>query len=300
LAEDFISNKDINSSTVDNRLSSPPLPSSFCQTDSATTNITTHSNNNNFDSIGRRNQIEYITDPQTRERRVKTYLEQTGRRKAYKHGSKVQQRIDWRRNKLSEYLIRGMSLPEVSRVMNIPYKTLYEDQCFLTKQARENMKNHIADLPFNIKQATDGLNKLISMLYDIQDLDVINAQGRKGSDHVRVMAIGLIKDCIKEKIEILTSQGAINHALDFIDKTKQLIKDDFNEDMQQVIEQDKVESLAINDAIEKNPEIRSFNDDDANNESQSTTVVADPEKSEEDTLEGADTEQEEEEEQQIL
>jgi len=29
------------------------------------------------------------------------------------------------------------------------------------------MRNHIADLPLNIKQATDGLNRLISMLYDI-------------------------------------------------------------------------------------------------------------------------------------
>ena len=83
--------------------------------------------------------------------------------------------------------------------MNIPYDTLYKDQCFLRDQARENMKNHIADLPFNIKQATDGLNKLVSMLYDIQDLDVIKAQGRKTSDHVRIMAIGLIKDCIKKK-----------------------------------------------------------------------------------------------------
>jgi hypothetical protein len=55
-----------------------------------------------------------------------------------------------------------MSLPEISRIMDIPYKTLYEDQCSLMHQARENMKNHIADLPFNIKQATDGLNKLSS------------------------------------------------------------------------------------------------------------------------------------------
>jgi hypothetical protein len=43
--------------------------------------------------------------------------------------------------------------------MNVPYDTLYKDQCFLTEQARENMRNHIADLPFNIKQAMDGLNK---------------------------------------------------------------------------------------------------------------------------------------------
>jgi hypothetical protein len=72
-------------------------------------------------------------------------------------------------------------------------------------------------LPFNIKQATDGLNKLISMLYDVaapsssMSSDIGNS--KKTSDHVRVMAMGLIKGCMKEKIEILTSQAAVTHAL---------------------------------------------------------------------------------------
>jgi hypothetical protein len=61
------------------------------------------------------------------------------------------------------------------------------------------------------------------------------------------MAIGLIKDCYKEKMEILTSQAAVNHALDFIDKTNNQIKQEFNRDMQAVIK----------DAIENNPEIQS-------------------------------------------
>jgi hypothetical protein len=51
------------------------------------------------------------------------------------------------------------------------------------------------------------------------------------------------------KEKILTSQGAINHALDFIEQTNAQVKEEFNEDMQQVIEQDNVESAAINDVI---------------------------------------------------
>jgi hypothetical protein len=231
---------------------------------------------------------------------VKTHLGCTGKKKAYKHSSKKQKQIDWRRNRLSDYLVRGMNLPEVSRVMNIPYDTLYKDQCFLRDQATENTKNHIADLPFNIKQATDGLNKLVSILYDIQDLDVIKAQGRQTSDHVRVAGLGLIKDCIKEKIEILTSQSAIYHALDFIDKTNIQIKEEFNEDMQQVIKQDKVES----DAIEKNPEIiqslhsndNNSADDESSLSSSSSTDVRTAEEllEEKDQLEEADIADQEE------
>jgi hypothetical protein len=189
-----------------------------------------------------------------------------GKRRARKRSRKVQQQIDWRRNKLSDYLVKGMSLPDISRVMNIPYDTLYKDQCILAAQAREKMRNHIADLPLNIKQATDGLNKLISMLYDIagapsspsMSSDMGNT--RKTSDHVRVMAISLIKDCMKEKIEILTSQAAVTHALDFVEKTKQQVKEQFNQDMQQVIEQDKIESPAVDEALENNVKIRSSYD----------------------------------------
>jgi len=162
----------------------------------------------------------------------------------------------------------GKTLSEISRVMNISYNTLYEDQQFLKEQARENMRNHIADLPFSIKQATDGLNRLISMLYDIAAPSSSSSSSissdiardlKKNSDHVRVMAMSLIKDCVKEKIEILTSQAAVTHALDFIEKTNLQIKQDFNHEMQQVIEQDKVESeRAITDAIENNPEINPY------------------------------------------
>ena len=47
------------------------------------------------------------------------------------------------------------------------------------------------------------------------------------------------------------------HALDFVEKTKQQVKEQFNQDMQQVIEQDKIESPAVEEALENNIEIRS-------------------------------------------
>jgi hypothetical protein len=171
-----------------------------------------------------------------------------------KHKNIKRTQIEWRRSKVQELLVKGNNHYEIAGVLQVSRPTITRDIEYLRQQAKENMKNHIADLPFNIKQATDGLNKLISMLYDVQDLDVMKSQGRKASDHVRVLAIGLIKDCIREKIEILTSQGAVNHALDFVEKTKRQIKEQFNKDMQQVIEE-KVQSAAIIDAVKNDTEI---------------------------------------------
>jgi uncharacterized protein YabE (DUF348 family) len=75
------------------------------------------------------------------------------------------------------------------------------------------------------------------------------------------MAMSLIKDCMKEKIEILTWQAAVTHALDFVEKTKQQVKDQFNQDMQRLLEQDRVDiaaAAAINNTMENNPEIQSY------------------------------------------
>jgi hypothetical protein len=58
------------------------------------------------------------------------------------------------------------------------------------------------------------------MLNELQDLDTIKAQGRRTSDHVRLLGMSLIKDCIKEENAILTSTHAVAHALNFVEKTK--------------------------------------------------------------------------------
>jgi hypothetical protein len=78
------------------------------------------------------------------------------------------------------------------------------------------MRNHIADLPLSIKQATDELNRLISMLYDIAapssssssiSLDIARDQEEfrscQGYVHVSYQRLH------EEKIEILTSQATV-------------------------------------------------------------------------------------------
>jgi len=214
--------------------------------------------NKDFDTLGRRRQVEYVIDPDTGERRRMTVLEQTGRRKPYKRDRKLEQAIAWRRAKLSQYMVMGKSLPEISRIMDIPLNTLYRDHTYLKKQAAEEIKNHIEDLPLQIKQSVEGLNRLTAMLYDLQDLESIKAQNRRTSDHVRVLAMNLIKDCIKEKNAILTSTEAISHALNFVDKTKQEIKEKLGKDIESVIKHDKEDSEAINDAIANNPELKAY------------------------------------------
>jgi hypothetical protein len=66
------------------------------------------------------------------------------------------------------------------------------------------------------------------------------------------MAMSLIKECMKEKIEILTSQVAVTHAPAFVEKTNQRVKEQFNQDIEQIVERDSVDSAVIFDVIESN------------------------------------------------
>ena len=64
------------------------------------------------------------------------------------------------------------------------------------------------------------------------------------------MAVSLIKECMKEKIEILTSQVAVTHAPAFVEKTNQPVKE--QPGLEQIVERDSVESAVIIDVIENN------------------------------------------------
>ena len=66
-----------------------------------------------------------------------------GKPRARKRSRKVQQQIDWRRNRLSDYLVKGMSLADISMEMNIPYDTFYN---YYIQFAHENYKYCNGDL----------------------------------------------------------------------------------------------------------------------------------------------------------
>lgn len=173
-------------------------------------------------------------------------------KRRHKKLSKTQQRIVWRRNKIQEYLIKGLNLHEIADQMQISYKVIWDDYDIMRKEARENMqRNHIPDLPIQIKLACDSLNQVIKILYEIQDLELMGLQNRHPSDNVRVLALSQIREAIKLKLEILTSQSAVEDALKFVESTKQLkiVKDKFSQDMKEIRELDKEESLPIMDAL---------------------------------------------------
>ena len=174
------------------------------------------------------------------------------KRRIIKHRklSKTKQRLLWRRSKVAEYLSRGTNLMDVSRIMKIPYQTLYQDLSFMRQEAKDQIDSYISHLPFEVRIAVDGLNKILYNLYAIQDMDVAKIEGRHVSDTSRIQALSTMKDVIKMKMDILTNTTTLSQALEFIEDRRSEIKK-YQGDIGKIASEDRENTVAINDAIEQ-------------------------------------------------
>ena len=174
------------------------------------------------------------------------------KRRIIKHRklSKTKQRLLWRRSKVAEYLSRGTNLMDVSRIMKIPYQTLYQDLSFMRQEAKDQIDSYISHLPFEVRIAVDGLNKILYNLYAIQDMDVAKIEGRHVSDTSRIQALSTMKDVIKMKMDILTNTTTLSQALEFIEDRKSEIRK-YHGDIGKIASEDHENTVVINDAIEQ-------------------------------------------------
>ena len=173
------------------------------------------------------------------------------KRRTIKHRklSKTKERLLWRRSKVAEYLSRGTNLMDISHIMKIPYQTLYQDLSFMRQEAKDQIDSYISHLPFEVRIAVDGLNKILYNLYAIQDMGVAKIEGRHVSDTSRIQALSTMKDVIKMKMDILTNTTTLSQALEFIEDRKSEIRK-YHENIGKIAPEDR-ENTAINDAIEQ-------------------------------------------------
>lgn len=168
----------------------------------------------------------------------------------YRKLSKTKQRLLWRRSKVAEYLSRGTNLMDVSHIMKIPYQTLYQDLSFMRQEAKDQIDSYISHLPFEVRIAVDGLNKILYNLYAIQDMGVAKIEGRHVSDTSRIQALSTMKDVIKMKMDILTNTTTLSQSLEFIEDRKSEIKK-YHKNIGKIASEDRENTAAINEAIEQ-------------------------------------------------
>jgi hypothetical protein len=148
-------------------------------------------------------------------------------------GHKQREALSWRRSKVHELLIQGLSQYEIAEILKVSQPTINNDVQFLREKARENMQNHIQNvLPAEYENCMAGINRILKMSWQIANSGPdnnfsvnsnCNAIASKIDDKIRLQALALASDCYKYKMDLITNGVVLTDAIKFIRQKKELL-----------------------------------------------------------------------------
>ena len=115
--------------------------------------------------------------------------------------------IEWRRNKVRQLLLRGNTQPEISRTLHISQPTISRDIDYIRSKYITNSKNTVKRLSEEYINISLGIDEMIKNSWKIVDDSRINARSR-------LKAMAVIKECYKYKMEIFSTESALNQMKD--------------------------------------------------------------------------------------
>jgi predicted transcriptional regulator len=131
--------------------------------------------------------------------------------------------INWRRSKVMELSSQGYSQSDIAKILQISQPTISRDISYLEEQARFNIKKYIdKKLPFEYDKCMAALNSLQKRAWEISEKSI--------EEKTQVQALSLAKDCIINKLDLLTNATVVDDAMKFISsKSKENLKSSSND-----------------------------------------------------------------------
>jgi hypothetical protein len=142
-------------------------------------------------------------------------------------------RIEWRRNKVQELVVKGYNQYEIADTLKISQPTISRDLDFLKQQAQENLKTHIQNkLPEEYQRCLTGMNQVLKLSWQIannnngkhngQDHNDSNSNTRTTDDErTRLQSLSLINDCYKYIMDLTTNGVVITDAIKLVQTNKE-------------------------------------------------------------------------------
>jgi predicted transcriptional regulator len=82
--------------------------------------------------------------------------------------TKMQQQIEWRRDKVLELSSQGHSQTDIADTLHVNKPVINRDMAYLKQQAQENLKTHIQDkLPEEYQNCMTGINQVLKICCEI-------------------------------------------------------------------------------------------------------------------------------------
>jgi DNA-binding transcriptional regulator LsrR (DeoR family) len=128
--------------------------------------------------------------------------------------SKSVQRLQWRRDKVREYSIKGYNQRDIAAELQIPLMNVNRDLKYLRQQAKANIQHYIdEDLPLKYQNCLNTLDMIVKEMWSIDPED----------NRELMQSRTLIKECCAMQIELLSNATVIDRAVKFVDRHRGLI-----------------------------------------------------------------------------
>ena len=127
--------------------------------------------------------------------------------------NKYQNQMAWRRNKVKELLTRGYAQYEIANVLHISQPTISRDIHYIQKEIRKSAENYAEHLFEIYRNTLLGMDEVIKKLWGTIDSPRTDAKER-------IKAITLIRECYKDRLELIRSEPSLIKQKKYMDTTK--------------------------------------------------------------------------------
>jgi len=120
--------------------------------------------------------------------------------------SKVQQQVDWRRDRCLELSSQGFTQSNIAIMLQVDKSIISRDMAHLRHEAQENLHHHISEtIPAEYHKAVNSLNLILRMSWSIVS--------KTEDEKTKLQALALINDVNKYRIDLATNGINVNDAL---------------------------------------------------------------------------------------
>jgi hypothetical protein len=160
------------------------------------------------------------------------------------------EKVQWRRNKVQELLVKGYNHYEIASSLQISRPTITRDVQYLSECAKQNIKLYIDErLPEEYEKCLVGLTAILREAW--------NTAQQTEEKREKIQALSLAKECYSMKIDLLTNATVVDDAIRFVsnrskkklessdEDDKESNQHDYDEDQDQLEEEQEEEAEEI-------------------------------------------------------
>jgi hypothetical protein len=124
---------------------------------------------------------------------------------------KVEQRLQWRRDKVRELSIKGYTQRDIAAELKVPLTDVNRDLKYLRNRSKSNIVHYIDEyLPAEYENTLDTLNMIVKEMWLMKPAD----------NRELMQSRNLIKDCCAMRMELIASSTVIDRAVRFVERIR--------------------------------------------------------------------------------